>query len=87
MLFRSLAHRERAPVEHLPVESLDRVLRVRAIGEFDERESPRTAGLAVDWQHHLRGRRNRSEICPEIRFGRALRQIANEQTDSQSTLP
>src|SRR6185369_1933277 len=50
------AHRERTPVEHLPVEPLNRLLRVRTVGELDEGKSARSAGFTVDREHDLRGR-------------------------------
>src|SRR5262249_25185260 len=56
------ADRERASVEHLSVESLNRVFRVRAVLELDEREPARAAGFTVDGQDNLRGRRDGAEI-------------------------
>ena len=80
------ADRERPAVEHLSVEALDRLFGVRAIEKLDERESARTTGFAIDRQHDLRRRRDRAEVGTQIRFGRAVREITNEQTDGQSTL-
>jgi hypothetical protein len=70
----------------LPVEALNRVLGVRPFEVLDEREPTRPARLAVDGQHDLRGRRDASEVGAQIGLGRGIRQIANEQTDSQSAL-
>src|SRR4029453_17612902 len=81
-----LADGERAAVEHLSVEFLNRVFRVGAVLEFDERESSRAAGFAVDRQHDLRRRRDGAEVASQVGFSGAVREIANEQTDGQSML-
>src|SRR5262245_20332589 len=77
---------QRAPVEDLPVELLNRLLRMRAILKFDEGESSRASRFAVDGHDHLRRWSNRAEVVAEIRFSGRVRQIADEQTDGQSTL-
>jgi hypothetical protein len=59
---------------------------VAAFEILDKREPPGPAGLAIDRQHDLRGRGDGTEVGAQIRLGRGVRQIANEQTDSQSTL-
>src|SRR5262249_33610139 len=79
------ADSERTSVEHLTIETLDRLLGVGALGELDERESARTAGFSIDGQHDLRGLRDRSKVGSQIRFGCAIGQIPDEQTNSQST--
>jgi hypothetical protein len=65
---------------------LNRLLGVRAILVFHERKSPRTSRLAIDRQDDLRWRRYGAEVGSQIRLSRAVRKIADEQTDSQSTL-
>src|SRR5262249_8173294 len=80
------ADRQRPPVEHLTVESLNRLFGVRAVGKFHERKPTRTSGLAVDRQHDLRRRSDGSEVAPQIRFGGAVCEITDEQTNGQSTL-
>jgi hypothetical protein len=59
---------------------------VSAILEFDECESAGTARFAIDRQDDLRRRRDGAEIAAQISFGGAVRKIANEQADGQSTL-
>src|SRR5262249_36377664 len=80
------ANRERPSVEHLAVESLDRLLGVGAILTFDEREAPRPARFAIHRQDHLRGRCDSTEVAAQVGFSGAVREIAYEQTDGQSTL-
>jgi len=70
----------------LSVEALNRLLGVTAILELDKRESPWTAGLAIDGQHNLRRRRHGAEVRAQIGFSGGVREITNEQTDGQSTL-
>mgnify|MGYP001582928252 CR=1 FL=1 len=82
----SFTDREGTAVENLAVELLNRPLGVRTILEFHECEPTRTSRLAIDRQDDLRRRRNGAEVGSEIRFSRAVRKIADEQTDSQSTL-
>ncbi len=81
-----LAHREVAPLERLLIEPLDDFVRHRAVGEFDERKSARTAGLAIDRHHHMGRLCDGREVGSEIRFGSAVRQVADEQTDCQGSL-
>jgi hypothetical protein len=59
---------------------------VRPIHELDEREAARAAGLAIHRKNHLRRRRDRAEIGPQIGLGGRIRQIADEETDRQTTL-
>jgi hypothetical protein len=59
---------------------------VRAFDELDEREAARAAGIAINRQDDLRWGRDRPEMGPQVRLGRSVRQVANEETDSQSTL-
>jgi hypothetical protein len=68
------------------VKALNRLFGVRAIQKLHERETTRTTGFAIDRQHDLRWWCDFSEVGTEIRFGRAVREITNEQTDGQSTL-
>ena len=70
----------------MTVELLDRLLGVRPIRIFHEREAARAAGLPVNRQDDLRGRRHGSEVGAKVGFGGSVRQIADEQTDSQSNL-
>jgi hypothetical protein len=65
---------------------LDRLFGVRAIDEFHERESARSTRFPVDWQHHLRGRRDRAEVRAQVCFSGAVGEITDEQTDGQSTV-
>ncbi len=44
------------------------------------------AGFTVDRQDDLRRRRYGAEITAQLGFAGAVRQVADEQTDSQSTL-
>jgi hypothetical protein len=73
-------------VEHLTVETLNRLLGVGAIEKLDKRKAARTTSLAVYREHDLGGWCNSAEIRTQIRFGRAVREVTNEQTDGQSTL-
>src|SRR6185295_490048 len=77
---------QRPPVEHLPVELLDRFLGVSAIEELDERKAARSARFAIDGEHDLRGWRHGAEVRAKVGFGRGVVEITNEQTDGQSTL-
>src|SRR5262249_37335332 len=77
---------ERPAVEHLAVESLDRVFRMGAVLELDKSEPTRTPGLTVYGQDDLRRRRHCTEIGAQVGFSGAVREIANEQADGQSTL-
>src|SRR5207249_1360413 len=81
-----LAHREGPAVQCLPVESLNGLFRLRAVEILDERESPRPSRFAVHREDYLRGRRDFAEVTPQLRFGRAVREISYEQTDGQSVL-
>jgi hypothetical protein len=56
---------------------------VRPLREFHEREAARTSGFPVDRQHNLGRRRYRAEMGAEISLRRGVRQIADEQPDSQ----
>jgi len=80
------ADRQRAAIEHLAIEFLNRLFRMPSILELDECESPRTSSFAIDRQHDLRRRSDGAEVAPEISFGGGVRQITHEQTDSQSKL-
>jgi hypothetical protein len=64
----------------------DGLLGVRAVDEFHERESARTTRFTVDWQHDLRGRRDRAEVRAQVCFCGAVGKITDEQTDGQSTV-
>jgi hypothetical protein len=79
------AHGERTSIEHLSVEPLNRLFGVGALDEFHERESAWTTSFPIDGQHDLRGLRDRPKVGSQIRFGRAIGQIPDEQADSQST--
>jgi len=70
----------------LTVELLDRLLGVRPLRILHEREAAGTTGLTVNRQDDLRGRRHGPEVGTEVGFGGGVRQIADEQADSQSTL-
>ena len=63
------------------------VVAVGSFGELHEGKPPRPASLPIDRQHDLRRRRDAAEIRTQVCFGGAVRQIADEQTDGQSTLP
>src|SRR5262249_29903693 len=77
---------QRAAVEHLPVELLYRFFGVGAILKLHERESAWAAGLAIDWQHHLRGCRNATEVASQVGFCGAVGEVSNEQADGQAVL-
>jgi hypothetical protein len=59
---------------------------VAAILVFNEREATRPAGFPVDRHDHLRRWSDAAEIGTKIGFSSGVRQIADEQTDGQSTL-
>jgi hypothetical protein len=80
------ADREWASVEYLAVEPLNRLLRVRAILIFDEGKTSRPARLAIDRDDNLCGWCDGTEVAAQVGFSGGVRQIANEQTDGQSTL-
>jgi hypothetical protein len=69
----------------LTVESLNCLLGVGSLHELHECESAWTAGFSIDGEHDLRGLRDRSKVGSQIRFGCAIGQIPDEQTNSQST--
>jgi len=77
---------ERASVEDLPIEFLNRLLRMRAVLELDEREAARAAGLAIDGQDDLRRRRNGTEVASQVGFCGAVGEVSNEQADGQAVL-
>src|SRR5205814_10436887 len=81
-----LAHCQRAAIENLPVEPLNRLFRVRAIAELDKGKAARASRFAIDGYHHLCGRRHGAEVAAQVSFGSCVRQIPDEQTDTQSNL-
>ncbi len=82
----SLAHGERSTVEDLTVEALNRRLGVGTIHEFDEREPAGATCFPVNGEHDLGRRRDGAEIGAQVRFSRAVRQVTDEQPDSQSVI-
>jgi hypothetical protein len=80
------AHRQRPAVEQHAVELLNGLFGVPAILELDEREAARTARFTIDRQHDLRRRGDGAEVRAKISFSGGVRQIAHEQTDSQSEI-
>ena len=81
------ADRERPAVEHLTVELLNRLFGVRAVEKLDERKTARPTGLAVDRQHDVRRRRDGAEVRAQVGFSGGVGQVADEEADSQSSLP
>src|SRR5262249_34014407 len=81
------ADRQRPSVEHLAVEFLNGLFRVRPLLKLDECEPARPPRLAVNRKHHLRGGRDGSEVGTQVGLRRAVRKITDEQTDSQSLAP
>jgi hypothetical protein len=67
----------------LTIEALHRSVRVRAFGEFDEGETTGATCFPVDGQDDLRRRGDGAEMGAEVGLGRAVRQVTDEQTDSQ----
>jgi hypothetical protein len=80
------ADRKIAPHEGLRVELLDDFFGDAALRELDEREPARTSRLAIDRHHNVSGFSDRCEVTSEIRFGRAVRKVPYEETDSQLCL-
>jgi len=78
--------RKIAPHEGLRVELLDDFFGDAALRELDEREPARTSRLAIDRHHNVSGFSDRCEVTSEIRFGRAVRKVPYEETDSQLCL-
>jgi hypothetical protein len=76
------AHRQVASLERLRVEFVDDLLGDRALGKFDECESARTSGFAIDRHDDMSGLRNGREVGSKIRFRRAVWEVPYEQTDS-----
>jgi hypothetical protein len=81
-----LAHREVTALERLRVEFADHVVGLGSVGELDEREASRTAGLSIDWHDDVGWCRDRREVGSKIRFRCAVRQVPDEQTDCQGSL-
>ena len=71
---------------HAMHRTLARLLGLRPVEELHEREPTGAARLPIDREHHLRGRSHGAEVGPKFCFGGLVRQIADKQTDSQSTL-
>jgi hypothetical protein len=65
---------------------LNRCFRVTAIEELHEREPAGASRFAVDRQHDLGRGRNRGEVRAEIRLSSGVREITDEQANSQSLL-
>ncbi len=79
------AHRQVPSLEWLRVELSDDLLGGGALREFGEGEPTRPAGLAIDRHDNVRRLRDRREVRPEIRFRRAVGQVADEEPDSQGS--
>jgi hypothetical protein len=73
-------------LERLHVELLDDFFSDRALDEFNEREAAWTAGLAIDRHDDVGRLGDGGEMSAEIRFGRTVREIPDEQTDCQNSL-
>jgi hypothetical protein len=63
------------------IEPLDGLFRDGAVGVIDKRETARTPRLTIDWKDHGRRRADAGQVLAEIRFGRGIRQVPDEQTD------
>jgi len=70
----------------LSIESLNGFLGLRPLGELDERKPAGPSRFTVDREHDLRWRCNASEIATKVGLGGGVGEVANEQTDSQSTI-
>ncbi len=81
-----LADRECPPLKRLGVELLDDGFGDRAIGEFHERETAWPAGFPVDRHHNVGRFCHGGEMCAEVRFICAVREVPDEQTDCQNFL-
>ena len=57
---------------------LDRALGDAAVVVVDERKSARPARVAIGRNDDLHRIADRAEVLPDIRFGRAVREIADE---------
>jgi hypothetical protein len=76
-----LAHRQITTHEGLRIEALDDFIGDAAFGELHEREASRPTGFPIDRHRHMGRLGNWREVCAEIRFRCAVRQVADEQTD------
>jgi hypothetical protein len=81
-----LAHGQVPPLKRLRVEPFDDRFGVAALGKLDKCKAARTSGLPVDRHHDVRGLSNGGEVGAEIRFGGAVREIPDEQTNCQGFL-
>jgi hypothetical protein len=70
----------------LRVELLDDVLGDGAIGKLDEGESTRTTRLPIDRHDDVGRLGDTRKVSAQIRFGRAVGEVPDEQTDCQSFL-
>ena len=68
--------------ELMTVQVGDGLLGVSVGAHFDECESARTSGFAINRHHHVRGFGDRCEVSSEICFGRAVGEVPYEETDS-----
>src|SRR5215471_17857340 len=75
------ADRESAPLEQRLVELANGFFGNRTIRVVDERETARTARLAIDGQDDRCGFADAREVLPQLCLGRRVGQVADEQTD------
>ena len=81
-----LADRERTAIEDLSIEPLNGGFGMRADEELHECKPARATCLPIDGKYDLRRRRHRAEIGTKVCLRRAVRQVTNEQPDSQSVI-
>ena len=80
------ADRQRATLKWLCVEFADHFLRFVTVHEFDECESARTTGLAIDRHGNVGGLSDWREVGAEVRLSRTVGEVPDEQTDCQGLL-
>jgi hypothetical protein len=60
---------------------LDGRLSLRSLPVFDESETARTAGLAIERTNNLRGLAHPGEVLSQVLFGGLIREIADKQSN------
>jgi hypothetical protein len=73
-------------LEGLRVELLDHCFGNGAVGELDEREATRTAGLAIDRHGNVGRLGDGRKVSAKVGFTCAVREVPDEQTDCQDLL-
>ena len=73
-----LAHRQRASLERLAVELLDRALGDTTIVVIDESEAARPPRVAISGNDDLHRVADRAKVLPDVCFGRDVGKISDE---------